>query len=513
MFKKVTAQRISLSLLMVLAGFMSSCKKDNTQPDADSTAVVESNKLQTATTNRDYLTKDSIFLYAKQTYFWNTSLPSYDTFNPRSFSTKENLLYSLTQIAINPQTSKPYEYVLNSSSSKYSFIDNGSVATQLSGVSGDYGFSANFDASNQLRVKLVYGNSPADLKGLKRGYQITKVNGGGVSRSSQTDIDNLNSGIFGSNPSISMTVLKPDGTSQDLVITRGSYTINPVLYTNTYTIGTKKIGYIVFNSFTTNATSYLDAAFSKFTSDGVTELVVDLRYNGGGSVGTSETFTNLIAPSSQNGKVMYTTYWTKTMQNENATILANQKFYAKGNDGTTRLYTLLDYSYKPTMAAGNQEVFAKRGSLNGVTRVYFLVTGGTASASELLINNLKPVMDVKLIGRKTYGKPVGFFSIRIDKSDLYIPEFQTKNQLDQGEYFDGMAVDKDVADDLTKDFGDETEGLLSQALYYSANNNFTSYLKDNSLSSTTGASRTLIDQANEKLDHTFKGMVETRKLK
>ncbi|RZK15528.1 MAG: hypothetical protein EOO86_16565, partial [Pedobacter sp.] len=172
-----------------------------------------------------------------------------------------------------------------------------------------------------------------------------------------------------------------------------------------------------------------------------------------------------------------------------------------------------DYSYKPTPAAGNQEVFAKRGSLNGLTRVYFLVAGGTASASELLINNLKPVMDVKLIGRKTYGKPVGFFSLRIDKKDLYIPQFQTKNQANFGDYFDGMAVDKDVADDLTKDFGDASEKLLAQALNYSATGTFTSYLKDNSLSSTSGTSRALIDSNNEQLDHEFKGMIETRKLK
>ncbi|UKT66082.1 S41 family peptidase [Pedobacter mucosus] len=501
MFRKINVQQISLGFLIAVAGFTTSCKKNSSQPEAEAGAVVESNNLQTTTTNRDYLTKDSIFLYAKQTYFWNVGMPSYDTFNPRKYASNDAELAGLKALAS------------TGGKDKYSFIDDGSVASQLSGVSGDYGFSANFDASNLLRVKFVYPNSPADLKGLKRGYLITRVNGGGVSRSSQTDIDNLNNGIFGSNPTITMTVAKPDVTSQDLVITRGSYTINPVLFTKTYTVGAKKIGYIVFNSFTTNAAAFLDAAFAKFASDGVTELVVDLRYNGGGSVATSELFTNLIAPPAQNGKVMYTTYWTKTMQDEKATILSNQKFYAKGNDNITRLYSLFDYSYKPTMAAGNQEIFAKRGSLNGLTRVYFLVASGTASASELLINNLKPVMDVKLIGRKTYGKPVGFFSIRIDKNDLYIPQFQTKNQLDQGDYFDGMAVDKDIADDLTKDFGDTSEAMLAQALYYSANSNFTSYLKDNSLSSTSGSSRVLIDNANEKLDHEFKGMIETRKLK
>jgi len=75
-----------------------------------------------------------------------------------------------------------------------------------------------------------------------------------------------------------------------------------------------------------------------------------------------------------------------------------------------------------------------------------------------------------------------------------------------------MTVDKDVSDDITKDFGDVSEKMLAQALYYSATGNFSALAKDNSLSSTSG-SRALIDQATEKLDHEFKGMVETRKLK
>jgi len=497
MFRKIFSQNVFLGALIVAVGCTVSCKKSKTEPDA----TVDSNVLQTPTGDRSLLTKDSIFLYAKQTYFWNAGMPNYDTFNPRQYSSNNAIIAAFKAL---PSTG---------GKDKYSFIDDGSVASQLSGAGEDYGFSANFDASDLLRVTYVYPGSPADQQGLKRGYQLTKVNGGGTSRSSSTDIANLNASIFGDNPSISLSFLKPGGATQDVVINRASYNINPVLFSNTYTVGTKKIGYIVFNSFTTNASTALDAAFSKFTTDGVTELVVDLRYNGGGSVATSELFTNLIAPPAQNGKIMYTTYWTKTMQDGAATILQNQKFYAKGNDGVTRLYSYFDYSYKPTMAAGNQETFTKRGALNGLTRVYFLVTRSTASASELLINNLKPVLDVKLIGKTTYGKPVGFFSIRIDKNDLYIPQFQTKNQLDQGEYFAGMTVDKDVADDLTKDFGDPSEKMLAQALYYSANNNFSALAKDNTLSSTSGAVRQQIDAANEKLDHGFKGMVETRKLR
>lgn len=491
MLRKFISQNAFLYALLIVVGFTVSCKKSDNNPDGGP---------QGALGTRAELTKDSIYLYAQQTYLWNVGMPSYSSFNPRQYGSNEAVLAAIKAL---PSTG---------GKDKYSFIDDGSVATQLGGAGEDYGFSANFDVTDLLRVKYVYPGSPADVQGLKRGYQITKVNGGGTSRSSSTDIANLNASIFGNNPSISLTVLKPDNTTQDIVINRGKYDIKPVLFSNTYTVGAKKVGYIVFNSFTTNAVDALDAAFSKFSTDGVTELVVDLRYNGGGSVATSEAFTNLIAPASQNGKIMYTTYFNKTMQDAQAKILENQKFYYTLPNGKTELISAFDYSFKPTIAAGNQEVFKKRGSL-ALTRVYFIVTGGTASASELLINNLKPVMDVKLIGKTTYGKPVGFFSLRIDKNDLYIPQFQTKNQLDQGEYFSGMTVDKDVTDDLTKDFGNPAEKMLAQALYYSGNNTFMALAKDNTLSSTSGATKVQIAAANEKLDHEFKGMVETRKLK
>jgi len=499
MIKKFTAKKLFLYAFIAVVGLATSCKKSAETPDSNT--ITETNTLQTPTTNRDYLTKDSIFLYAKQTYFWNAGMPSYDNFNPRKYASNDAVLDALKAL---PSTG---------GKDKYSFIDDGTVAGQLGGVSGDFGFSVFFNSTNDLRIKYVYATSPAATQGLKRGYQITKINGSTNINTSDAAINTIVDAIFGSASTVSLTVLKPDGTTQDVVVTRATYNINPILFTNTYTVGSKKVGYIVFNSFTTNSTSLLDAAFTKFANDGVSELVVDLRYNGGGSVATSEAFTNLVAPAAQNGKVMYTTYWTQTMQDGNATILQNQKFYAKGNDGVTRLYSYFDYSYKPTTAAGNQEVFAKRGSLNNLSRVYFIVTSSTASASELLINNLKPVMDVKLIGKKTFGKPVGFFSLRIDKSDLYIPQFQTKNSANFGDYFDGMPVDKDIVDDVTKDFGDTSEKLLAQALNYSATGAFTSYLKDNTLSSTSPLSKTQLEDLTGKMDHEFKGMVETRKLK
>lgn len=441
-----------------LIGFTACKKNKNTDVPVVSPPAVPT---------RAELTKDSIYLYAKETYYWNTSLPDYATFKPRSFASNDAELFALTQYSFNPATGKPYEYYSQQPSHpKYSFIDEGSVSTQLGGTAGDFGFSVFYNNATDLRIKYVYGNSPALSAGLKRGYQIVKLNGKTGLTTSDADINYVVDAIFGTASTVSLTVQKPDGSLQDVVVTKGTYTLNPIIFTKVYTVNSKKIGYIVFNSFTTNSSANLAQAFTDFTAQGVTEVIVDLRYNGGGSVGTATNLVNIIAPTSQTGKVMYTTYFNQTMQSGQATILKNQKFYYN-----SKIYSYYDFDYKPTTDAGNVELFAKIGSAN-INRAYFIVTGSTASASELTINCLKAVMDVKVIGKKTYGKPVGFFAIHIDKYDMYVPQFETKNQAGVGGYYDGLSVDKDDADDVTKEFGDPTERLLSYALNYSANGVF-----------------------------------------
>ncbi|WP_051189600.1 S41 family peptidase [Daejeonella oryzae] len=486
--------------LMISAFLMlfTACKKDPAPAPTPAPPVAKATRTE--------LTKDSIFLYAKETYFWNTSLPSADVFNARSYADFDAELSKIRSYKIDPATGKAID--------KYSFLDDGSLSSQLGGVSGDYGFSANFNNGDRsdLRIRYSYPGSPAALANVKRGQRIIKLNGSSdVNGNSEASVNFLNNAIFGNNASVSMTLRNPDGTTFDVNITRGSYSLNPILYKNVFTAGTKKVGYLVFNSFTTNASAKLDEVFTEFTTAGISEVIVDLRYNGGGSVGTADVLTNLIAPTSASGSLMYTTYWTQHMQDGLATILKNQKFYANGNDGVRRLYSYFDYDYKPTESAGNVERFQKRGAAN-ISRAYFIVTGSTASASELVINNLRPVMDVKLIGRKTYGKPVGFFAIHIDQLDLYIPQFQTKNSQNFGDYFDGLPVDREDFDDIGKDFGDPSERLLAHALSYAQTGNFLSVKSGNDRISSIGSvSRSEVDRINERLnEHEFKGMVETK---
>jgi hypothetical protein len=204
---------------------------------------------------------------------------------------------------------------------------------------------------------------------------------------------------------------------------------------------------------------------------------------------------------------MHVDYFNQLMQQKKARILENQKFKYKG-----QTYSYFDYDFSPQASTTR---FEKKGNLN-LSRVYFIVTGSTASASELAINCLKPLMDVKLIGRTTYGKPVGFFSIHIDKYDLYIPQFQTKNKDGEGDYFEGMVVDKSDYDDISKEFGDLSERYLAYALNYADKGDFvlssTAAAKISALPNSSNRMSSSEDRkVNTDLERTqFKGMIRTR---
>ena len=450
---------------------MAACKK-NTTPDTAGGASKTGSALD--------LMRDSVYLYASEDYLWNTSLPSYTAFNPRSFTASDDLttltkeVNALSQYATNPATNLPYEYYApNPGEAKYSFIDNGSVSSQLNGIKGGFGFAPLYSKVTDLRIKYVYPGSPAALAGIKRGYQITSINGNnnlsydapGYGTGTSTNL-NFVINAYSNSSTISMTLLRPNGTTLTVTnISTANYSVNPVLKDTVYNMGNGHIvGYLVFNSFTSsaNANPVLDAAFNYFTTQGVTDLVIDLRYNGGGYVSTAEYIDNYIVPASKSGTLMYNTIYNSTLANGKEVLLKYQTRAGSPNYN----YAQFDYS-----VAGNAVKFAKKGSLN-VSQVFFIVTGSTASASELTINNLRPEMSVQLIGQNTYGKPVGFFDIDINKYQMYIPEFSTLNSAGQGDYYSGMTPGSSTYpgiadfDDVTKDFGDPTEGLLAHALHY-----------------------------------------------
>ena len=238
----------------------------------------------------------------------------------------------------------------------------------------------------------------------------------------------------------SFIFLKPDNSATTINLNAASYQSYPVILDSVYSVGGKKFGYFSFNSFlgdTTEIYNEFSRIFNRFAAANIDDVVVDLRYNGGGYVSVSEKLANYLASSSANGGLMMA-----------------QKY----NDKYTQ-YNSVSY-------------FRKLGFLN-LSRIFFIVSNSTASASELLINNLRPYMHVELVGpSKTYGKPVGCFPIPVGDWYIFPVSFRTTNKNNEGNYFNGLAINNQVADGLDKNWGDLSESAFASTVNYIVNGAF-----------------------------------------
>jgi carboxyl-terminal processing protease len=416
--------------------------------------------------------KDSTLLLSNDFYLWYNKIPS--TFNAQNYADPAAIMIALRAYSIEPGYTTPVD--------KWSFGIKKTDWNQLSGgigtaanisSNGDFGLNVFFRVEGDLRVKLVERLAPAGLAGIERGWRITKINGNtNITTSNASFIVNS---VYYSNSS-TFTFVKPDGTSVDITLTAAHYPQQPVYLDTVYNISSKTIGYMVFNSFlgdTSSIFSNFQKVMNYFSSQNVTDLVIDLRYNGGGYVSVQEKLADYLAPASTNGSLMMTETFNDKHQNYNTSLHFN-----------------------------------KIGPLNP-NHILFIVSQATASASELLINNLKPHMDVKIIGpTNTDGKPVGFFPISVGDWYIFPISFRSVNSSGVGNYFNGLTVDNLVADGLDKNWGDPTEASLARAIKYITTGSFNRQLPE------TYVPDPAVISGNRLLDQTsFKGTVDTRGMK
>jgi len=446
-----------IPVIVFVLVFFASCKKEDTQ---------NTSQPQNPSTSTENKLKDSVLLYSKDIYLWYNQIPA--SFNAQNYADPDKIMTAIRAYSMETGFSQPVD--------KWSFAYKQQDWDNLSsGVSQDFGLNIFFKAEGDLRVKSVEKNSPAGIAGIHRGWQITSINGNTNLTTSNANF--IVSAVYEST-SGSFTFKKPDGNSVNINLSAATYQEHPVYLDSIYTVGSEKVGYMVFNSFlgdTLEVYNEFQRVFNGFTRQNVGDVVIDLRYNGGGYVSVQEKLANWLVNSSANNQVMM-----------------NQQF----NDKYTE--------YNETTP------FTKIGSLN-LSRIFFIVSNSTASASELLINNLKPYMDVKLIGpSNTYGKPVGFFPIPVGDWYIFPVSFRSTNKSGEGNYFNGLPVAKQVADGLDKDWGDINESSLSNVLGYINTGAFKSiavgqptvgYKPDPQVSS----ANTTLDQSS------FKGAVEKRK--
>ena len=355
-------------------------------------------------------------------------------------------------------SSNPMDYfytILNDypTTDRFSWIDSSStnLINQLNGINTVLGirvspfYTDDTRANVALVIAYVLKGSPAEKNGLKRGDIILSVDDKAVTSS--------NYGSVLQNQTLKLGLGAYDNkvfssTGKTVTVTKVELQTNPILQDTVINWAGKKVGYFAYLQFLSSFDDSLRAVFGRFKDKGVNELVIDLRYNGGGYVSSSDLLTNLMVKdlASRVDKVM-----NKRQYNDAYTKEVIKQY------GASALVT----NFK--MESNNI------GSLN---RVFFLTSTGTASASELIINNLKPFMNVILIGEHTYGKNVGSFTITDNAKrwnyGLQPITFKILNALDQSDYgsVNGFLPDYALADDVLpyKLLGDPNETYLNKAL-------------------------------------------------
>ena len=315
-----------------------------------------------------------------------------------------------------------------------------------SGSSAGFGIRLASDTVND-RVFVVesFEHAPGLAAGIDRGSEILAIGSASVSSLMATGGAQAVVNAMGpSDPGVSRTFqVRTNGVVSNITLTKVEFELDPV--SNRYGAkiiddGGKKVGYVNMRTFIGTADSDLRSAFAEFRAQGVTELIVDLRYNGGGLVSIAELMGDLMG---------------------------------RDKVGKVFSYTTL----RPSKAAENEtDLFGAQPEAIAPTRVAFIGFGGTASASELVINAMLPYLgnSMALVGGNTFGKPVGQFAFDKPACDdrLRVIAFKTENANHQGEYFTGLASvvpqTCKATDDISVQLGEPGEASIATALDFLA---------------------------------------------
>lgn len=347
-------------------------------------------------------------------YFWYRELPDPD---PALFDSPEAYLEA---VRYRPLDSS-FSYISSRQADDAFFSDSQFIGFGLSTkVIGD-----------ELRVSQVFPESPAAEAGLARGQRLLEINGQPVAGLLASG--DLADAFGPSEIGVQAEVLFQDreGRQIRIAMVKRLVTIPTVSLWTIYEVDGRRVGYIFFRNFVQPSYAALDAAFAELRDGGATELVLDLRYNGGGLVAVAQHLAGLIGGALTNGQVFAEFFHNDKNAFRNRTL----RFETKTN-------------------------------ALGLTRLVVITTRASASASELIVNALRPFIPVLVIGDTTFGKPVGQYSLTFCDKVLHPVAFTLRNALGQGDFYDGFGPDCAALDDLDRDLGDSAEASLSEALHW-----------------------------------------------
>ncbi|MGX1929204.1 S41 family peptidase [Flagellimonas sp. 2504JD4-2] len=426
---------------------------------SDDNGIENPNPDPPTTTLEDVLVQNFMWGAMNLWYFWQADVP--DLADDR-FANDDEYTEFLAQ------TENPSDFffdVLLFNDDRFSFLndDYTELVSNLSGVSKSNGLEfglVQFSGSNDLfgYVQYIVPDSDASTKAIARGDIFTRVDG------QQLTISNYINLLFGDNDTYTLGMADIGGgtitdNGNEVTLTKIENQVeDPILVAETLDVNGTKIAYLMYNRFLRNFDEQLNAAFGQFVADGATELVLDMRYNPGGSVNTSRLLASMVH-STDTDKLYIRQRWNSKIQGQLST--AQLEDYFASTTGTSAINSL------------------------NLSTVYILATNGSASASELVMNGLAPHMEVVHIGGTTRGKNEFSITLVDDPDNAFIYDSDREDQINSEnswglqplvgrnenadgffDYTDGLAPDIVLQEDLENlgVLGDVNEPLLARAI-------------------------------------------------
>ena len=404
--------------------------------------------------------------FTNETYLWYQDVLDQD---PKNFS----LVEYFDQLKTTEVTDS------GAPKDQFHWVEPTSGVEERSQLGVTYGYGISYDRQQtQITprswvVKNVTPETQAALQGVSRGSTLLEIDGADfVNGTSQADLDAINAGLASQTEGEEHTFKFANINGDEYEVTLATAAISgvPVQISKTLDTPQGKVGYFLFNTFG-NATAEKDLfdSFTQFKEENITDLVVDLRYNGGGFLALSSQLAYMVAgKTATQGKTYDRLIYNDKLSADNRNI----GFY----DTTIDLRRLIGGD---TIIPANQPL-----PTLDLPRVYVLTTGSSCSASESFMNSLRGIdVEVIQIGETTCGKPYGFVSEDNCGSTYFTVQFRGENHKGFGDYADGFMPATlpeagkqsqvqgcPIKEDYLHALGDEQELLLASALYYQANN-------------------------------------------
>ena len=318
---------------------------------------------------------------------------------------------------------------------RFSFIGDAQASTALfeEGKLYGYGWKLRRTSASDVRIAFIYPQSPLADENVQRGDFLLAINGiHPLDLTAEQWDEFLGTGEEIKTPTF--TFLDTNGTQRDISVTRTEFTIDTVLDASVLPVAGANVGYLAFTQFLETSNAELDSAFAQFRQQNVSELVLDLRYNGGGRISVANNLASKIAGPQYTGQTF-------------AEIAFNDKY------------------------ADENVPFQLGNAVNALSldRVVVLSSSNTCSASEMVINGLEPFIDVVQIGGTSCGKPYGSAPRQACGKQMSALEIRFVNASGFGDYYDGIAADCAATDTVEHALGNPQESMLKAGLDYISN--------------------------------------------